>query len=318
MHLANWRISVAAALGAVVAIGGIGAGLAQSPSGKPQPAARVNGEEISVAEVQAVLEQRPSPVPVSLELQKEMRKAAVEMLVDDLLIRQFLRRNAPAPEQNAIQKEYDQLYEALKKQNKTLEQFLHEGKMTKENLRDDIVARLQWKGYLTARFPEAEIKAYYDANKLFFDNVVVRASHILVKVPGAASADDKQKGRAKLETIRQEIVAGKITFEEAARKYSDCPSKEKGGDIGPFPYKFVVVEPFARAAFAAKKGDLTDVVATEFGFHLIKVTDRTPGEPTQFEQIRDVVRDVMAQEQELYQRVLAEQKKSAKVEVLFQ
>lgn len=308
-----WRKWQIGAIAAVLALGGTQ--VAAQQAARPA-AARVNGEEIPVSDVDAVVNQRPSPVPVSQELQKEMRKAAVEMLIDDLLIRQYLRRNAAAPSQEDVQKEYDKLFEALKKQNKTLEQFLHEGKMSKEQLREDIVARLQWKSYLTARFPEAEIKAYYDANKLLFDNVVVRASHILAKVGTNASAEEKQKAKAKLEVVRQEIVAGKVTFEDAARKYSECPSRDKGGDIGPFPYKFVVVEPFARAAFATKKGEMTDIVTSDFGFHLIKVTDRTAGEPSQFDQVREVVRDVMAQEQELYQRVLSDQKKSAKIEVL--
>ena len=64
-----------------------------------------------------------------------------------------------------------------------------------------------------------------------------------------ATVADLRRVESELETIRQEIVAGKLDFGEAAKKYSDCPSKDKGGDIGPFPYKFVVVEPFARAAW---------------------------------------------------------------------
>ncbi len=221
-HTTLWQISIIAATLAILT----GRASAQAP-GDAKIAARVNDEVITQAEFQAVLDSRPSPVPVSKELQQEMRKAAIEMLTDDLLVRQFLRKTV-------------------------------------------------------------------------------------------APAEEKQKAKAKLATIRQEIVAGKIAFEDAARKYSDCPSKEKGGDIGNFPYKFVVVEPFARAAFSAKKGELTDIVATDFGFHLIKVTDRSAGEPSLFEEIRDVIRDVMAQEQELHQRILADQKKTAKIEVMVQ
>src|SRR5207253_8677424 len=135
-----------------------------------------------------------------------------------------------------------------------------------------------------------------EANKVLFDKVFVRASHILVKIGPTAPAAEKQNARAKLETVRQEIVAGKLDFAEAAKKYSDCPSKDKGGDIGPFPYKFVVVEPFAKAAFAMKKGDVSDIVATDFGLHLIKVTDRTQNETTSFESVKESVRDVMAQD----------------------
>ena len=106
-------------------------------------------------------------------------------------------------------------------------------------------------------------------------------------------------------------MSGKLDFAEAARKYSDCPSKEKGGDIGTFPYKFVVVEPFAKAAFAMKKGDISGIVVTDFGLHLIKVTDRTQSETTTYESAKDSVREIMAQDMDLYQTILAEQRKAA-------
>ena len=88
---------------------------AQIPAGN-RVAARVNGEEISLAELQAVLDLRPSPVPLSKELQKEMRKAALDMLLDDLLMRQFLRKAAQPVNPADVQKEYDKLHEALKAQ----------------------------------------------------------------------------------------------------------------------------------------------------------------------------------------------------------
>ncbi|MCS7046052.1 MAG: peptidylprolyl isomerase [Gemmataceae bacterium] len=290
--------------------------LAQTP-GQGAYAAIVNGEPIPLKDLHNVLELRPISPKLSKELQREMRRAALDMLIDDLLMRQFLRRTMPPPNPADIQKEYDKLHEALKKQKKSFEQFLHEGKMTAEALRADIIARLQWKAYLAAKYSEPEMRSYYAANKVLFDNVTVRASHILARVSPSASPEEKMKARARLEALRGDILAGKISFEEAARRYSDCKaSKDRGGDIDYFPYKFVVVEPFAQAAFAARKGEITDVVATEFGYHLIKVTDRTPGEPSQFELIPDLIRETMAQDSELYQRILAEQRKSAKIEVL--
>jgi peptidyl-prolyl cis-trans isomerase C len=306
--------SAAAAIWALCAL----QACAQAPVTQEKPAAHVNGEAIAMAEVRAVLEARPSPVPLTAAQQRELRQSALDMLVDDLLMRQFLRKNALPAQPAEVQKEIEDLKDALKKKTMTLEQFLREGKQTEEQFRQDITARIQWKHYLSARFPEAQAKSYYEANKVLFDKVFVRASHILVKVGPTASAADKQNARAKLETIRQEILAGKLDFGEAAKKYSDCPSKDKGGDIGTFPYKFVVVEPFARAAFAMHKGDVSDIVSTDFGLHLIKVTDRTQGETTTFESVKDSVRDVIAQDMELYQSILAEQRKGAKIEVHLQ
>lgn len=288
---------------------------AQAPVGTAEkPAALVNGEPISMAEVKAVLDQRPSPVPLTAAQQRELRQAALDMLVDDLLMRQFLRKHGGKVDPSMVTKELTELQDVLKKDNKTLAQFLHEGKMTEQQLRQDVVARIQWKQFLAAQFPDATIKKYYDDYKIVFDKVLVRASHILVKVPADATPAQKSAARARLETLRNEILAGKIDFAAAASKYSECPSKDKGGDIGQFPYKFVVVEPFARAAFALKVGEVSDIVTSEFGYHILRVTDRTKGEPSVFENMRDAIREVMAQDQDLYQRILGEQRKGSKIE----
>jgi len=298
---------------AVLASGGNWA--AAQPVKKEKPAALVNGETIAQAELKAVLDARPSPVPLSAEQQKQLKQAALDMLIDDMLMRQFLRKNSQAPTAAEITKEIDLVKTALKKQNKTLEEFLRDSRQNEEQLRQDVAARLQWKAYLGTRFTEAQLKTYYETNKVFFDKVFVKASHILVKVSVNASPAEKQAARNKLETLRQEITAGKIKFADAARKYSDCPTKDKGGDIGQFPFKFAVVEPFAKAAFALKKGEMSDIVASDFGMHLILVTDRTAGEASDFHALRETVREVMAQEMELYQRVIADQRKAAKIEI---
>lgn len=292
--------------------------LSAQPLGGSKTAATVNGDVITEAEVKAVIDSRPpAPVVLSAEQQKAMQQGALEMLIEDVLMRQFLRRIAPAPNPAEINKEINELSDMLKKQSppRTLEQMLREGKQTEAQLRSDITARLQWKAYLAAQVPEAKVKEYYDANKVFFDKVLVRASHILVKVAPNASAQDRQTAQSKIQAIRQEIMSGKIDFADAARRYSDCPSKEKWGDLGPFPYKFVVVEPFARAAFTQKKDEVGNVIATDFGYHIVKVTDRTAGEPSNYEAVRETAREIYAQEAELYPRILAEQKKTAKIEI---
>ena len=282
--------------------------LGQTADDSTKPAALVNGEAISNGEVQQLLDTRPPPMPLPLAQQRELRKAALNLLIDDLLIRQFLRKHAPAANPAEIDKEWDKLKDTMKTEKKTMDDFLREAQQSEAQVRADIAARIQWNAYLRTNIKDAELRSYYQANKLFFDKTFVQASHILVK---ADSAAERQKARQKLEYIRQEIVTGKIKFEDAARKYSDCPSKEKGGDVGQFPYKFIVVEPFAQAAFALKVNDLSNIVSTEVGLHLIKVTGRVEGTPSTFEDVKETVREVYAKEQGIYNRVLAEQRKAA-------
>jgi parvulin-like peptidyl-prolyl isomerase len=283
-----------------------------------KPAAVVNGEPIAAIEVRRLLDSRPYPNALTEDQKKSLRQAAIEMLIEDLLMRQYLRKVVPQVDPTAYKKEVEDLEAALKKQNKTVAQLVRESGQSESQLQTDIISRLQWRTLLQQQCPEAALHKYYDDNKVFFDKVIVRASHILVKVPADAKPGQRELAQQQLQALRQELVAGKMDFAAAAKQYSDCPSKEKGGDIGPFPYKFVVVEPFARAAFALKPGELSEVVNSEFGVHLIKVTERSAGEPANYETMRDMIREVWAQEAELYQRILAEQRKNSKIDVYAQ
>ena len=95
--------------------------------------------------------------------------------------------------------------------------------------------------------------------KDMYERTMVRASHILV--------DSKEEALQ----IKSDIDTGKISFEDAASKYSKCPSGQMGGDLGGFG-RGMMVKPFEDAAFSAPVGEVTEPVKTQFGYHLIKVT----------------------------------------------
>ena len=161
--------------------------------------------------------------------------------------------------------------------------------------------------------PDAKAKAFYDTNKVFFDKVYVRASHILIQLPPTATKEQRDKAVNQLLVWRQDIVTGKAKFEDVAKQHSDCVSKSQGGDIGKFEYLFIVAPEFSKAAFAMKVGEISNVVQTVYGVHLIKVTERTPGEPSNFEAIKDFVREAWAEDEKLYTRFLADQRKKSDV-----
>ncbi len=286
-------------------------------------AVTVNGEKIYVADVEKLLKRdTPPPQPLTAKQKQEMWQLAVDMLINDTLMRQFLAKSTPAVTPAQLGKEMDILNDSLKKQNMSLPQYLKESDQTEKDLKEEMTVRIQWKAYVTQRLPDAMVKKYYDDNKVFFDKVFVRASHILLKVPEKSTPQQKAAVKDNIMKIRQDILDKKITFEEAAEKYSDCPSgkakdamgKKKGGDIGHFPYKFAVAESFAAAAFALQPGQMSEPIETEFGYHIIKVTERTKGETNyKYEDIIDSVRDVYAQDVQLFQSVVTEQRKTATI-----
>jgi parvulin-like peptidyl-prolyl isomerase len=279
-------------------------------------AATVNGEKILVSEVRKILDERPYPNALTEDQKKQIRNAALDVLIEDVVMRQYLARQVPKVTQEEFNKEYFAFAEALQKLKTTVAEELKKTGQTEEQLRNDLVAKLRWKTLLRTYYPDEKLKPYYEANKPFFDKVYVQASHILIKLPPKHSKEQADLARQKLLTWRQEILkGGKPKFEEIAKQFSECPSKEKGGDIGKFPYKFVVVPEFAQTAFAMQEGQISDVVQTVFGMHLIMVTSRDKGEPSNFDTSKDVIREVMAQDDDLYPRLLTDQRKTCKIDV---
>ncbi|KOF56432.1 MULTISPECIES: peptidylprolyl isomerase [Clostridium] len=132
---------------------------------------------------------------------------------------------------------------------------------------------------------ESELERYYEANKeVFQDSEKISAKHILVN-----SEEEALK-------IKKEIEAGK-TFEDAAVEYSSCPSKERGGDLGAFS-KGQMVPEFEEAAFSQEVGVVGNPVKTQFGYHLIKVEDKIPPAPRDFESVKEAIRKRLMQERQ--------------------
>src|SRR5262245_12888775 len=197
-----------------------------------RPAAVVNGEPVPEGVVEACLRSMPpSAGPLHAAGQRERRQAALDQVIDETLVRQFLSKSAPAIPDADVEKEIANLKKSLAERHSTLEEYLRGLGQGEAELRAGVAAQLQWKTYLTARLTDSVLKLYYDANKPFFDKVLVRASHILLRVPATATPAERQEAQQRLLALVQEIIRGKTGFPEAARKYSDCPSKEHGGDL---------------------------------------------------------------------------------------
>lgn len=138
--------------------------------------------------------------------------------------------------------------------------------------------------------PEEDLRKYYDENAARYGTPAERrASHILVKVEDGASADDKAKAREKAQAILARVKANPATFADEARRNSDDPgSKAAGGDLDFFA-KGAMVKPFEDTVFSLEPGKISDVVETDFGFHVIQVTGKRGGEKKPFEQVREEI-----------------------------
>ncbi len=257
----------------------------------------------------------PSATTLTEAQRRQMRFDIVSDLIDEMILEQFLRKNGAKIEPAEVDKEIVRLQTRMKEQKAdyTMADFYRDSGLNESQLRINIVKMLQWAAYVKGRITDTDVKRYYDENRVFFDKVTVRASHILLRLPATATEAEKQAAHKKLTDLRQEILAGKIDFAEAAKKHSQCSTAPGGGDLGFFSRKWMMEESFSKAAFDLKVNEVSDVVTTSFGLHLIKVTERRPGQPSDFEKIKEEVRDCCVEE--LHQALLAEQRKLAKIEI---
>ena len=139
----------------------------------------------------------------------------------------------------------------------------------------------------TIALNEADVKAYYEQNAARLSGKEERrASHILINAPKGMPAADRSKARERADELLAQVRKAPDSFADVARKNSqDTGSAPGGGDLDFFG-RGAMVKPFEDAAFAMKKGDISDIVESDFGFHIIRLTDIKAPKQRSFEELR--------------------------------
>ena len=156
---------------------------------------------------------------------------------------------------------------------------------------------------------EDEVAKFYEAHKAeFVTPPQVLCQHILVK-----GSDDKALD--KIKEIRERIVSGKSDFAAEAKEHSDCPSGAEGGSLGWFGRGMMVPE-FDKVAFEMKKGEVSGVVSTQFGYHIIYKADEKGGGEQTLVDVHDQIKDLLRHEARgrAMDSFVAELKANAKIE----
>jgi peptidyl-prolyl cis-trans isomerase C len=273
-------------------------------------AAVVNNQPIPEVAVQRGLKR----VPPAKHAQA--RTEILNYLIDNLLIDQYLVQLQITVEKKDVDSRIEQVRAEIKKENQDFDKVMQELMLTENELRTQITADLRWEKYATGQANEKVLRDFFDKNQEIFDGSMVRARHILLTPPPGDSQANEQakaqlllwrkqieeevaKGLAKLppsaDNLAREKERSRLTdeaFAALAKEKSACPSKAQGGDVGLFPRAGSMVEPFSKEAFSLQPYQMSNVVTTQFGHHLILATERKPGKATKFEDIKDLVRDV--------------------------
>jgi peptidyl-prolyl cis-trans isomerase C len=262
------------------------------PAQLPDVIARVNGEAISRADfeeaVQEVEAQAGGPVPAD-QRDRVLRGVLDELVAYRLLVQESRSRGTTVPDTDV-----DARIQTIRQQFPTSEAFqqvLEQRNTTQEELRadirEDMVVAKMLDGQLGPITPvtAAQLNDFYVQNPDQFRQAErVRASHILIQFPPNADAAAKEQVRSRVATILKEVQAGK-DFAALAKQYSQDGSAAQGGDLGYFE-RGQMVPPFESAAFALQPGQTSDLVETQFGYHIIRVTEKQAARTMTLEEVR--------------------------------
>ena len=262
--------------------------MSQFPDGKVPPF-------VTVDMVRQMAPQMVKAVVVSKLMEKDMEKAGFkpsEEAARKALLEQV--KKAPKPQLEMITKQ-------LAVQGKTIDQHINE--MAKNPAVQEGIAKMQFeeeKFLKNIKVTDEEAKKFYDENPQQFRSPgdpegTVRASHILVKVDEKADAAVKKAALDKINNIRTRIVKDPAAFDAIAKAESDCPSSRNNGSLGAFA-KGQMVPEFETVAFKLAPNQISEIVTTQFGYHIIR-RDPSVGEKTvPYNEVKDRIKDYLTQQ----------------------
>jgi peptidyl-prolyl cis-trans isomerase C len=295
------------------------------PAQLPEQVARVNGATIDRSEFERAVRQLEAqaggPVPA------ERRDAIYRQLLDQLVALRLLVQESASRKVTVPDAELDSRIAEVKKQfpdEKAFTAALTERKMTLDKLREEIKRQMVAQKMVQAEVEpkvtvtDNDVNGFYQQNPdKFKEPEAVHAAHILIRLPEKADDAAKKKARTEADSVLAQVKKGG-DFAALAKQHSQDPgSAANGGDLG-FVAKGQTVPAFEQAAFALKPGQLSGVVETPFGFHIIKLIEHRAERAVPLTEVKAQVEQFLKQQQtqEKTGAFIEQLKAKAKVEIL--
>ena len=305
----------------------------------PDIVARVNGSDISAKHIKfqfvQVLKKSQAPF-TSAQKEKIVRKVIDKEVVKELMYQEGQKLNLVA-DPKFVETELQALKSAYKNEN-DFKEALIERDITEEDLKKSIevdsqaqiILKQQVKGMVGIN--DALVEKYYSDNKENFRRpIAYRVSHVLImpfppeliknsKIEDLQQRKEelRKKAREKILEVQKELKSG-VDIAELAKKYSHDESTSKnGGDLG-FFYAEAVEKAFTDAVAKLEVGEISGVVETKFGFHLIKLTETKPGEYAPFSDMKEAIQEHLFMEgaRDRVSDYIASLRKKAKIEIFY-
>lgn len=247
----------------------------------------VNGQTFTVQQCDEEVKLRLDPVKKQLppkripEVTQKLKARLIREFVFETLLIEEARRQGITVTKEDEQLALDRIDKQLRPKGTTVEEVLAESPAGETRLRNEVLTGIYVERliatYLTndLSVTDEAIAQYSEANRASLAIPErVHARHILIKTADEDTPEIKEEKLKRLRRIRQDILAG-ADFAAAARKYSDCPSGERGGDLGRFT-RGRMVKPFEAATFSQKTNEVGNIIETDFGYHIVQVLEHTP------------------------------------------
>lgn len=269
------------------------------------PAAVVNGTTITqkalAFETQRMIEQmaRQGQVPNEEIMPKVREDVLNRMIEEELLFQDSQAKEIKVPDARVTEelasikqrfpseKEYQDALAGIDMNEADLTRKIKRGMAIEQLIKNHVIQGTD--------VSDAESRAFYDQNANMFQKPEqIQARHILIKMGGDVTEEQKAEALTKIEMVRKKALDGE-DFAALASEYSEGPSSAKGGDLGYFS-RGQMVKPFDDAAFALEPGKISEVVETQFGYHIIEVTDRQPASVVSYETAQAQIVERLKQE----------------------
>ena len=253
---------------------------------EPAPAVTVNGKSLSADDVRTRMGDILARQGVPAEMQAQIlgqygdkiQKQVIDDFINDVLLDAELTNRAVTVAADVVESALAEIKKNLPK-DMTLEKAIESEGMTVDDLRANIVEtekrRALYKTMTEGIVPvtEKQAAAFYEENKQrFVSEEEAAARHILIACGVDEGEAEHKAAREKIDTIRKQLVDG-ADFAATAQASSDCPSKKEGGSLGSFGRGRMVPE-FEKAAFTQDIDQIGPVIKTQFGYHVVQVTER--------------------------------------------
>jgi len=285
---------------------------AGEPGAAPGVVAVVDGEPITIGQLQREVERAVQGREVASSDLPAVRDAALNQLIDRRLVAAYLKQNGFAARPQEVERQLQRIKTRLQQQSVTLDQYLQRTGLTSDELRHSVEWDIGWPRFLEHYLTDENVQRYFDKHRREFDGSEVSVAHILLRVDSPNDPRSRAAAVATAEQLRRRIESGELTFAQAAGQYSAAPTAADGGRIGFIGRHGPMPESFSHAAFALEPGQISSGIVTVFGVHLIQCLEIKPGNQ-RWQDVRDQLEPAVMQH--LFRWAAERQKPLARIDM---